>query len=135
MELIFSLFSCIDFKNDNTCLNVPSRWLGLEGGLLSVFPGRTVSSCSQERMEEEWESLPFINGQQSLQIWLSDKKRCLSQFSGFGLSLSEIQVKYYFSQDGVEADPCSGVFFKGGIYILSSHYICNICSVSTELSV
>lgn len=108
---------------------------GIEGGLLSVFPGCPASSCSQETMKEERESLPFINGQQSLQIWLSDKKRCLSQFSGFGLILSEIQVKYSFHQDGVEADLCFGFLFKGGIYIFSSHYIRNICSVSTELSV
>lgn len=108
---------------------------GIEGGLLSVFPGCPASSCSQETMKEERESLPFINGQQSLQIWLSDKKRCLSQFSGFGLILSEIQVKYSFNQDGVEADLCFGFLFKGGIYIFSSHYIRNICSVSTELSV
>jgi len=49
---------------------------------------RAAAAAGRRGWGREGQSLSFIGGRQRLQVWLADRTRWLSQFSGFDLILS-----------------------------------------------
>lgn len=131
MEVRFSIFSFTDCRNDNARLPVPNRRLSLGSRLLSALPGHTGSSWSQERRG----TLPIYQRAaepSGLAGW--HEKSAVPVLRIWSHSLINhskiILLPAWCKSRSLLCVFCCFFWLKGGIFVLHSPHIWNICSVS-----